>query len=87
MDFNAAGSKVPPITQGWLGLVICLWRQSQHATKELWDHTKNFHKHMVNNPHKINCDPETNMIHDVPEDNKKSWVYDKQVVYSRNTHT
>ena len=41
---------------------------------------------MVNSPHKINCDPETNMIHDVPEDNKKSWVYDKQVVYSRNTH-
>ena len=41
---------------------------------------------MVNSPHQINCDPKTNMIHDVPEDNK-SWVYDKQVVYSHNTHT
>ena len=40
--------------QGWLGLVICLWLQSQHATKVLWDPTKNFHKHVVNSPHKIN---------------------------------
>ena len=42
---------------------------------------------MVNSPDKINCDPKTNIIHDVPEDNKKSWVYGTQVVYSHNTHT
>ena len=46
-----------PSHQGWLGLVICLWLQSQHATEELWDPVKNLCKCMVNSPHKINCDP------------------------------
>ena len=46
-----------PSHQGWLGLVLCLWLQSQHATEELWDPVKNLCKRMVNSPHKINCDP------------------------------
>ena len=46
-----------PSHQGWLGLVVCLWLQSQHATEELWDPVKNLCKRMVNSPHKINCNP------------------------------
>ena len=46
-----------PSYQGWLGLVICLWLQSQHATEELWDPVKNLCKCRVNSSDKINCDP------------------------------
>ena len=46
-----------PSHQGWLGLVVCLWLQSQHATEELWDPVKNLCKCRVNSSHKINCDP------------------------------
>ena len=69
-DFVAADQTFLPSHQGWLGLMICLWFQSQHATEELWDPAKNLCKCMVNRPHKINCDPKMKVIHSVPEDNR-----------------
>ena len=43
---------------------------SQHPTKELCDPAKNLRNLKINNLQKMNCDPKTKMIHDVPEDKK-----------------
>ena len=86
-DFVAAGLKVPPITPRLIRSGDTSVASVSTCYKELRDPDRNFCKCMVNSPHKFNCDPKTNMIHNVPEDNKKSWVYDKQVVYSHNIHT
>ena len=56
--------------QGWSGLVIRLWLQSQHPMKELCDPAKNPCKCMVKSPHKINYNPKMKMNHSVPEENK-----------------
>ena len=43
---------------------------SQRPTKEPCDPAKNLHNLKINNSQKMDCDPKTKMIHDVPEDKK-----------------